>query len=442
MQATSGPVARAGDPAAGWCLKTDMNYDRTRTLTDVDLFVTALLAKPIDVPTICAGDLTGDGSLNGLDIAQWITVWLSPDSDGDGIPNVFETNNGVFGGATDTGSDPNNADTDGDSLSDGDEVYDTVAGLDLHAMGCSPVRKNICIEADWFDDAEGAPAHSHRPGSTAINQLKTAFTNSPVVNPYGGPTGITVVFDNGSGGAFTGGNLIPGGDTIVLFDSEFNTYKAANFNPNRNGYFHYSIFCHRYNSATNNSSGVAELPGDDFIVSLQNFLTATNISRTIMHELGHNLNIRHGGFENLNYKPNYNSVMNYRYQFPGVDLDISCNAIGDGILDYSRGTRITLNENSLDEAAGVCGATAIDWDGDTVISAGVARNITCAASLTFACGSSDPLNCNDTVCSASLADFNDWAAVSFTGIFNADFIAALPEIITCQDTPPRPAPSE
>ncbi len=30
-----------------------------------------------------------------------------------------------------------------------------------------------------------------------------------------------------------------------------------------------------------------------------------------MHELGHNLGLRHGGMDDLNCKPNYLSVMNY-----------------------------------------------------------------------------------------------------------------------------------
>jgi hypothetical protein len=36
--------------------------------------------------------------------------------------------------------------------------------------------------------------------------------------------------------------------------------------------------------------------------------------------------------------------------------------VGDGTLDYSRGVRAALNENALNEAAGMCGAPAIDWD--------------------------------------------------------------------------------
>ena len=47
-----------------------------------------------------------------------------------------------------------------------------------------------------------------------------------------------------------------------------------------------------------------------------------------MHELGHTLNLRHGGFEDANCKPNYVSVMNYDH-FEIQRLD------GSSIIDYS-----------------------------------------------------------------------------------------------------------
>ena len=44
------------------------------------------------------------------------------DTDGDGLPDIVETNTGVYVSATDTGTDPNNANTDGDRIKDGAEV--------------------------------------------------------------------------------------------------------------------------------------------------------------------------------------------------------------------------------------------------------------------------------------------------------------------------------
>lgn len=45
------------------------------------------------------------------------------DADGDGLEDDVETNTGTFVSGNDTGSDPNNPDTDGDNLTDGDEVF-------------------------------------------------------------------------------------------------------------------------------------------------------------------------------------------------------------------------------------------------------------------------------------------------------------------------------
>src|SRR5262249_28269342 len=163
----------------------------------------------------CAGDTNDDGVLTADDIQDFVRILASPDSDGDGIPDVFEGNDGVFSSPTVVGTDPLDFDTDDDAIGDGDEGYGTVGGLDLHAMGCLQVRKNLLIEVDWFDDTE-VFAHSHRPTTQVINAIRSAFSNAPVANPYGALGGVTLIVDYGQGGAFTGGNLITGGDTLVI----------------------------------------------------------------------------------------------------------------------------------------------------------------------------------------------------------------------------------
>ena len=46
----------------------------------------------------------------------------SADTDGDGLLDIHETNTGTYVSATDTGSDPNDPDSDNDTVNDGDEV--------------------------------------------------------------------------------------------------------------------------------------------------------------------------------------------------------------------------------------------------------------------------------------------------------------------------------
>ena len=65
-----------------------------------------------------------------------------------------------------------------------------------------------------------------------------------------------------------------------------------------------------------------------------------------MHELGHNLGLRHGGDDHTNYKPSYLSIMNYSFQFGGLRL-----SDGSRRFDYST-VGVPLDENALDEATG------------------------------------------------------------------------------------------
>jgi len=77
---------------------------------------------------------------------------------------------------------------------------------------------------------------------------------------------------------------------------------------------------HRH-GLTSGSSGFAEIIGDDMIVSLQCFNFPDYVRNTIMHELGHNLGLHHGGFgDATNLEPNYNSVMNYLHRRPPLPL--------------------------------------------------------------------------------------------------------------------------
>jgi beta-lactam-binding protein with PASTA domain len=48
--------------------------------------------------------------------------------------------------------------------------------------------------------------------------------------------------------------------------------------------------------------------------------TSSDIQRTIEHELGHTMGLRHGGSDDINYKKGYYSVMSYCYQFGAPDF--------------------------------------------------------------------------------------------------------------------------
>lgn len=102
------------------------------------------------------------------------------------------------------------------------------------------------------------------------------------------------------------------------------------------------------------SSGIAELPGNDFVVSLGAFTNHTGTreeqAATFMHELGHTLGLRHGGGDNINGKPNYLSIMSYTRQFNDL--------VPTRRLDYSRQKLPALDERHLNESIGIGGPAA------------------------------------------------------------------------------------
>jgi hypothetical protein len=344
------------------------------------------------------------------------------DSDGDTLPDCAETNTGVFRGVDDTGTDPDLADTDGDGIDDGDEVVGTADGLDLPALGVNPLRKDLLVEYDWFDDANDCGAHSHAPTAAVMARVAQVYADAPVQNPDGS-TGINVIQDAGQGGALSGGNRVDGEANLPgTFDATWAAIKAANFAPGRAGYFRYVLLAHRYNG-TSNSSGYAEVVGDDALITLTCVQTEDNAARTIVHELGHNLGLHHGGFEACNSKPNYNSLMNYRYQFAG--LDMTCSAGGDGQTDgYSIGDRVSIDEAAIDESQGVCGNPPIDWNYNGSLETGIALDLNP--------GNAD--TCGDAL--SRIHDFDDWSNITLLGVRDAQGkLAGIKSEVGCAGAP-------
>jgi len=136
----------------------------------------------------------------------------------------------------------------------------------------------------------------------------------------------------------------------------------------RKDIFHYVLFAHAlgYGSPSNplvprKNSGIADPGGGDVMVTLglwdpQNGTPFVQGS-TLLHELGHNLGLKHGGVVpsgaiEPNCKPNYQSVMNYLFQVRGLLLPS-----GVPTIDLSRQTLPSLVENMLSETSGLGMAT-------------------------------------------------------------------------------------
>jgi hypothetical protein len=199
----------------------------------------------------------------------------------------------------------------------------------------------------------------HFPDPGAMSDVVSAFANAPIDNPDNIP-GVKLHVDVG--------DSIPHQDVIKAFN-DFDTLKNEYFGtPEQRSdsniwnildakalVYHYCLFVHTFSQnktgewKTSNAVGLGECPGNDFIVGLgaskDGKGTRDEQAADFMHELGHNLNLNHGGGDKVNYKPNYLSIMNYAFCFSDL--------VGWRPLDYSRKQLPTLNEKSLDESLGI-----------------------------------------------------------------------------------------
>lgn len=317
---------------------------------------------------------------------------------------------------------PGVIDSDRDGIPDtAKQPGGTYAGMNLYALGARGGRRDIFVEVDYMKGSDPALL----PRREALQKVVEAFA----------ARNIGLHFDSGSlhGEGIDrahfnlgGGNQVDFAPCIELATSgsgarqgctSFYDYKSRNFDVRRNLVFHYALFANSQKlDGSSGSSGVAELNGNDLIVSLggYGFSTAPGNSLnmlinlqagTLMHELGHNLGLRHGGNEDANYKPNHYSVMNYMYQFAGVSATPSsghaaeryylannlkgktlCTLVEnspcgtDFRVDFSDGSGAPLDENALSEAlnigrGAIAGAYA-DWDNNGFVTGTqIARNL-------------------------------------------------------------------
>jgi hypothetical protein len=364
--------------------------------------------------------------MSTLITAPWSSVaWTTPagpndvaagavDADGDGIPDSAEVLNGKF------------------------------AGLDLYAMGARTGQRDILIEVDYMASSDPGVT----PQKQALDNVKASFA-SKTVNMIIDAGGL---FSEGANTGYNwgGGQSVPSAACVYLGPQagcagDLYKYKAQYFDVRRSSIFHYALFgISQLPSGAGGSSGVAELPGNDFLVTLGGWnLNATpgsNLNKlinyqagTFMHELGHNLNLRHGGNENTNYKPNYYSVMNYLYQLDGLSssatglgpyqrwkcsqgqgcaLTQSATTSNSMAISFSNGSGTALVESSLSEVANIGrGADAgvyADWNFSGAQDAGTFQR---------------DLNQDSAI--STLNDYDDWTNIawpftrSYAGAFGA-----------------------
>lgn len=272
------------------------------------------------------------------------------------------------------------ADTDGDALPDRWETGNGASGdyENLAPLGADPNRKDVFVHLDYMDGCK-PPAGWEKPA------IQVFAKHGIALHVDSGPDSINA--DGQPWGSRSRAGAIPKQDNIDLWGA-FDALKDTNFVPsNRRRAFHYAALVNEFDHG---DGGLARnIPEADFLFSacsvpswlkigLKRYVTAV-----FVHELGHNLGLRHGGDEDMNGKPNYYGIMNYYWTYRG--------GVGEtpnvAEPEYSRSTRPEIDERRVDErvpqvlpVAWNCpgskpqeieyelgrGTSTIDWDCDGI----------------------------------------------------------------------------
>jgi hypothetical protein len=351
------------------------------------------------------------------------------DADGDGLLDLWETQGLMV-------------------TVDGSDVF-----VDLPAMGADPLRKDIFVEIDYMVAPPGClpfvdycfSGHSHEPKPAAIEKVVAAFADAPVPNPDGS-TGISLHVDHGPHSIMnpvtlqmwenrSQSNALAhveglGWSVGKLYSwSEFKQIKKANFSKARAPVFHYAVFAHGLGGLDQTSGMSRGIGASDFIVSLGRWSsvvgTVEQQAGTFMHELGHNLGLRHSGrvdLLNTNFKPNYLSVMNYAFQTRGLRFGGL-----DGLFDYSRFELPPLDEDDLDETVGLnAGPEVTDYGTRYWCEMNREREVSSVAAIDWNCdGQADDTSVAENINEgpdwghdtrlSTLRSYNDWPNLVFTG---------------------------
>jgi hypothetical protein len=385
--------------------------------------------------------------------ADWIAVnWITPGG-----------RNDVPASATDF---------DNDGVPDSAEVMGgTYAGMDLFAIGARPDQKDIFVEVDFMEgDAAGLI-----PKKEALQKVVDAFATRRIrlhfdAGPAFSQSPSALEFNLGQGGA-----VVPYEKCVVVSDTSVCNqnisgrrvlfdWKYQFMELRRRAIFHYMLFGNSMlaTGAGGGNGGQGELFGNDTVITLgssslkdipgyQRNLLINYQATVIMHELGHNLGLSHGGNEELNDKPNYLSVMNYTYTYPGLDPSPSsgsaylrwrhgkgdktpdlCSLVagpcGDPAqfqISFSDGLSASLNEEKLLEkdnvGRGSSGGGYADWNMDGALTA-----------------TELAIDLNSDGKKTVLKDHDDWGNLWLAFSRRTEGISSIPGTLSKTERPMRP----
>ncbi len=225
------------------------------------------------------------------------------------------------------------------------------AGASTARAGSLQTNPVVFVHYDYMVSADG---HSHAPLKASLDQVVEAYRKH----------GITLVIDpQHTAIPQVGTTMFPAGQPAPD-RVDFGVLKATYFHPKDKRAWHYAIFANDVSYFGDPVGGAAELPGYDFVVAGTTIDAVAGIPQArillegglFMHELGHNLDLRHGGATNFpENKPNYISVMSGLYT-AGISTSPVPGTLTKPFshrVDYSDRVLPTLDESALNEFAGV-----------------------------------------------------------------------------------------
>ncbi len=325
-----GPLHRVpGAINAGKPYDTEETFNGYPNDIPEDFFISGFNTT-LKIPSGAVFLMIGSSDYKLTDNDGWMNVTIEKDTDGDGLWDSWETK----------GIDSNNDGT-----------------IDLTLEGADWEHKDIYVEVDYMT--------GHKPNQVALDDVKAAFRNCPATVAFS-PINLHIEVDSTTPAThqdyirFEDINNFKAVHGFGTYDQRHNANSEAILLAKKYAY-HYCLFvhCYEFKNGTvwkkTTSGGLGECPGNDFIVAMGAWTTGVGSrdeqASTFMHELGHNLGLRHGGDDDVNYKPNYLSIMNYQFSLPNI--------LKDRPLTYSSAKLQTLTESGLDETKGL---TWANWD--------------------------------------------------------------------------------
>jgi len=190
-------------PAHAQLMAGDVNRDGYVDALDLQILINAALGLPVNA-TVLDMDVNGDGPVDALDVqlCSNAVLGIDIDYDDDGLADVYETR---------IGTDPENRDTDGDGLTDGEEVL---------IYGTDPLDPDT--DGDGTDDGEEVDAGTDPTDETDYPYSQDS-DNDGLVDDVETGTGVyNSPVDTGTDpqNPDTDGDTFTDGDEVLIYGTD------------------------------------------------------------------------------------------------------------------------------------------------------------------------------------------------------------------------------